>query len=87
MSIPKDWVVFRELPSSVDATVLGEFLAQNGVPVHLEQYRELPGLEGGAFIAVPQSLLHRAQWLTAAQDISDEELDALAIGERPDGSC
>ncbi|MBI2993610.1 MAG: hypothetical protein HYY48_05470 [Gammaproteobacteria bacterium] len=80
MSIPKGWVVLRTVPSSPEASVLGAFLEQNGVPVHLEQLGELPGLECGAMVAVPGNLLHRAQWLTAEQHISEEELADLAVG-------
>ena len=80
MSIPASWVKFRDLPNSPEAHALGAFLESNGVPAHLEYLTELPGLEQGVIVAVPESLLHRARWLMAGRDFSDEELTGLAMG-------
>jgi len=85
MAIPDGWVKFKDLASSLEASALGALLEQNGVPVHLEHFGELPGLEVGVVVAVPRGLLHRAQWLLAGQNFTDEELSSLATGELPDG--
>lgn len=85
MAIPTAWVKFKDVQSSAEGSALCTFLEQNGVPAHLEQFGELPGLEQGAIVAVPDALLHRAQWLTADQELSDEELTRFALGELFDG--
>ena len=81
MSIPASWVKFKDVPNSPEALALGAFLESNGVPVYLEHLSELPGIDLGAIVAVPESLLHRARWLTVDRDFSDEELTDLALGE------
>ena len=83
MSIPASWVKFRDVPNSPEAYALGAFLEGNGVPAHLEHLSELPGIDLGTIVAVPESLLHRAKWLTADRNFSDEELSDLAMGTIP----
>lgn len=83
MAGPVGWVRFKEVSSSIEAQTLKTYLEQNGVPTFLENLGELPGLEKGVVLAVPEHLLHRARWLIADKGFTDDELSFLATGELP----
>lgn len=73
-------VVLQVCADHLAAEVLANFLRAHGVPALVRNLSPLPGLEQGAEVWVPGTLLHRARWLNAIPSPTDAELDALAIG-------
>ena len=79
----EEYVVLQVCADHLAAEVLANFLRANQVPALVRNLSPLPGLEQGAEVQVPASLVHRARWLNAVPSPTDAELDALAIGSGP----
>jgi hypothetical protein len=78
MTLPAGWVAVSEAVSGPEGALLGDRLEQRGIPVYLRYLRDLPGLEEGVIVAVPEDWLKRARVILGAGDFSEAELAALA---------
>jgi hypothetical protein len=83
MTLPLGWVALREVSGEPEAALLGDRLQQQGIPVYLRHLRNLPGLEEGVIVAVPEDWLNRARTLLADDGFTEAELSKLAM-EQPD---
>ena len=86
MTLPLGWVALRDVPGEPEAAMLGALLEQHGIPVYLRRLRDLPGLEEGVIVAVPEDWLRRAQAVLGEGGFTDAELSDLALGPPEDGS-
>jgi hypothetical protein len=84
MTLPEGWVALREVPGGPEAGLLGNLLERNGIPVYLRYLRDLPGLEEGVIVAVPEAWLYRARTLVGDGGFSEAELSALAMESPPE---
>jgi hypothetical protein len=81
MTLPLGWVALRETAGEPEAALLGELLEQRGIPVYLRQLRNLPGLEEGVIVAVPEEWLARARAVLGDGGITEAELSRLALDQ------
>jgi hypothetical protein len=79
MTLPLGWIVLGEARCGPEAALLGDLLERNGIPVYLRHLRDLPGLEAGTLVAVPEEWLARAQSLLGEVSFTEAELAALAL--------
>jgi len=82
MTLPAGWAAVKDAVAGPEAALLGDRLEQHGIPVYLRYLRDLPGLEAGVVVAVPDEWLERARTLLGEDGVSEGELDSLAM-ERP----
>jgi hypothetical protein len=80
----EQYVVLQVCPDHLAAEVLANFLRTHGLSALVRNLSPLPGLEQGAEVWVPRSLLHRARWLNAVPSPTEAELDALATAQMPE---
>ncbi len=73
------WQEFAVYPDAASAHVVAERLRSEDVPVDVVIDQPVPGLLRSARLLVPEALLHRARWVLANSQFTDEELAALAI--------
>jgi len=83
MSNDPAWQVLAEFETHLAAEIAASVLRAESVPVRIESYGALPGLELGSRVLVPAELLHRARWLCEQARVSDSELEFLATGRLP----
>ncbi len=79
-----DWQALETFPNHLAAEIAAGVLRADSMPVRIESFGVVPGLEQGSQLMVPVSLLHRARWLLAQAKVSDAELDYLATGKLPE---
>ena len=65
-------------PDAASAEVVAGLLRSEGVPVNVASDEPMPGLIQGFRLMVPAEMLHRARWVVANADFTDEELAFLA---------
>ncbi len=79
-----DWQALETFPNHLAAEIAAGVLRADSVPVRVESFGIVPGLEQGSQLMVPVALMHRARWLLAQARVSDAELDDLAMGSSPE---
>ena len=82
--LPDDWQPLETFSTYLAAEIAAGVLRADSVPVRVESFGIVPGLEQGSQLMVPVALMHRARWLLAQARVSDAELDALAMGTPPE---
>ncbi|HEY7841087.1 MAG TPA: hypothetical protein VIC61_05920 [Gammaproteobacteria bacterium] len=83
MTLPAGWVAIADAVPGPEAALLGDRLEQKGIPVYLRYLRDLPGLEEGVIVAVPEDWLKRARAVLGECDFTEAELAALAAEHPP----
>lgn len=78
MTLPAGWVAISEAMGGPEAALLGDRLEQKGIPVYIRYLRDLPGLEAGVIVAVPEDWLKRARTVLGDGEFTEAELAALA---------
>ena len=79
-----DWQALETFPNHLAAEIAAGVLRADSMPVRIESFGVVPGLEQGSQLMVPVALMHRARWLLAQARVSDAELDDLAMGSSPE---
>lgn len=84
------WQQFAVYSDAASAEVAAGLLRSEGVPVNVASDEPMPGLIHGFRLMVPADMLHRARWVVANADFSEEELAFFATsrldsGESRDG--
>ena len=74
----ENWITFREFTTRTEAEIDAEFLLLNNVDCKVSVDEPIPGLVKAAYILVPKELLHRANYVFAEQDYTEEELAKIA---------
>ncbi|WP_029919887.1 hypothetical protein [Nevskia soli] len=82
--LPSEWQLLETFSTHLAAEIAAGVLRADSVPVRVESFGIVPGLEQGSQLMVPVALMHRARWLLAQARVSDAELDALAMGTPPE---
>ena len=72
------WKEFAAYPDAASAEVAAGLLRSEGVPVDIASDEPMPGLIQGFRLMVPADLLHRARWVVANTDFTEEELAFFA---------
>jgi hypothetical protein len=80
----EEWQTFETFSDRGSAEALVVVLHAEGVPARVESSNLVAGIETRHRVLVPSSLLHRAKWVLADSDLTDEELDYLATGKLSD---
>jgi hypothetical protein len=83
MSTGDPWESFRCFEERGAAEALCVQLQHDGVPCKVETRALESGIEAHYWVLVPESLAHRARWITAQLPPTEEELTFLATGELP----
>ena len=78
-----EWRLLATLTDLPSAQSLAEVLASEGVSVRVNSDAGVLGQAAPAEIYVSASQLHRAKWLLAQGEFSDEELTTLSGAEPP----
>ena len=79
-----DWQPLETFSTYLAAEIAAGVLRADAVPVRIESFGVVPGLEQGSRLLVPVSLLHRARWLLGQAQVSDAELDRQALSQAPE---
>ena len=74
------WQEFAAYSNAASAEVAAGLLRSEGVPVDIVSDEPMPGLIRGFRLMVPAELLHRARWVAANADFTEEELAFFATG-------
>jgi hypothetical protein len=82
-----DWEEFAVYPDAASAEVFGGLLRSEAVPVKIVVDEPVPGLMRGVRLLVQKSLMHRARWVLAQTQPTDEELAALAEATTDESSA
>jgi hypothetical protein len=77
----QEWQGVATLSDVPSAQVLAQRLIFEGVPARVMSDPQLLGEGRNCEVQVPGALAHRARWLLAAAQFTDEELNYLATGE------
>ena len=72
------WQQFAAYSDAASAEVVAGLLRSEGVPVNVASDQPMPGLIQGFRLMVPAEMLHRARWVVANADFTDEELAFFA---------
>ncbi len=83
MAQPDEWQPILEFSDRGSAEAVAAILGTEGVPTCIEPRRLTAGIEARFDVAVQASLVHRARWVLALSEFTDEELNFLATGELP----
>ena len=78
----KNWEIAAVVADTLSAEALVGLVASEGVPARLVTDSELLGAARQCRILVPAAMIHRARCVLWQTSFSDEELAALAVGER-----
>ena len=79
-----DWQALETFPNHLAAEIAAGVLRADSMPVRIESFGVVPGLEQGSQLMVPVALMQRAHWLLEHARVSDAELDDLAMGTSPE---
>lgn len=82
----EEWCEFAAYSDVASAELVAGLLRNESVPVHIASDEPMPGLVRGFRILVPPDMLHRARWVAAQAELSEEELVFLATGQLSCGS-
>jgi hypothetical protein len=78
-----EWDLFRSFDDPTSANVMCEWLLRENVPAKVETRSLEHGIEAKHCVFVHRTLIHRARWVIAQLQPTDEELEYLATGELP----
>jgi hypothetical protein len=85
--MPDDpWTSVAVYPERVSAEAILAILAGDGLPCYIASDEHVPGLGSAFAVRVPAHLLKRARSLVEQGDVSDSELDDLAMRGPPEGT-
>ena len=76
-----EWLTVASLSNAPSAHVLAQRLIFEGVPARVVEDSYLLGEGRNSEVQVPSPLVHRAKWLLAESQFTDEELNFFATGE------
>jgi hypothetical protein len=76
-----NWQTVASLSDAPSAQILAQRLIFEGVPARVMSDPHLLGEGRNCDVQVPSPLVHRAKWLLAESQFTDEELNFLATGE------
>jgi len=79
-----DWQALETFPNHLGAEIVAGMLRADSMPVRIESFGIVPGLEQGSRIMVPPAQMQRARWLLQHARVSDAELDDLAMAQPPE---
>jgi hypothetical protein len=79
--VQDEWQALETFPNHLGAEIVAGILRAQSVPVRIESFGVVPGLEQGSRLMVPAPLILRARWLLAQAKVSDAELDYMATGK------
>lgn len=74
------WREFAVYSDAASAEVAAGLLRSEGVPVDIRSDVPVPGLIQGFSLRVPANLVHRAEWVLANAEFTEEELAFMATG-------
>jgi hypothetical protein len=77
-----DWSVVATFGDRISAQALVGLLDSEKLLCRLASNEPLPGLGTEFAVLVPTHLLHRAQWIREHAQVSEQELNFLATGEK-----
>jgi hypothetical protein len=77
------WQLLTTLSDSPSAQVFARALEAERVDVRLVSDANVLGQAAPCRIYVDAAYMHRARWVMAQREFSDEELTSLSIGEQP----
>jgi hypothetical protein len=77
----QEWQTVASFSDVLSAHVVAERLIAEGVPVCVKSGSQLLGESRSCEVQAPSAIAHRARWLLAAAQFTDEELNYLATGE------
>ncbi len=83
MSDTDEWEIFRCFTDVGSAEVMCSWLLRENVPAKVETRSLENAREGEYCVVVLRRLAHRARWVVAQLQPSDEELEILATGRLP----
>jgi hypothetical protein len=79
------WQPILEFTSRVSAEAVGALLEAEGVPTKVTgPHKLVAGFEANFYLAVRESLAHRARWVLSESEFTESELCYLATGKLPD---
>jgi len=78
------WELLKLLTNRIEADSMAAYLQSSGIPVYVDYGALAIGIEGTYKVFVSAAMLEQARMATMPSEISDEELDFLATGERPE---
>lgn len=78
----RGWERFATYSDELAAKVVVDYLHRHACPAQVGGSAGA-NIDSGVHVLVPGELLHRARWLWAQADLSEQELDFLASGELP----
>lgn len=74
------WQEFAAYADATSAEVAAGLLRSEGIPVDVESGEAMAGLVRGFRLMVPADMMHRARWVVANADFTEQELAFLATG-------
>ena len=77
------WELLKLLTNRIEADSMAAYLESSGIPAYVDHGALAVGLEGTYKVFVSAEMVQQARMATLPPEISDEELDFLATGERP----
>lgn len=77
----QEWQTVASFSDVLSAHVVAERLIAEGVPARVISDSQLLGECRSCEVQAPRAIAHRARWLLAAAQFTDEELNYLATGE------
>ena len=76
----RGWERFATYNNELAAKVVVDYLARHDCPAQVSGCAGA-NINSGVHVLVPGELLHRARWLWAQADLTEQELNFLASGE------
>jgi len=76
-----EWQVFAVYCDAASAEATAGRLRAEQVPVRIVTNQPVPGLTHEVRLLIPAYLAHRAQWVLAQAQFTDEELAACALSQ------
>ena len=83
LPINKKFELLKLLSNRIEADSMVAYLQSSGIPAYVDYGALAVGLEGTYKVFVSAAMLGQAKMATSSSEISDEELNFLATGERP----
>jgi hypothetical protein len=77
----QEWQTVASLSDAPSAQILAQRLIFEGVPARVMSDPQLLGEGRNCEVQVPSALAHRARWVLAESQFTDEELNYFATGE------
>ena len=80
-ALEPQWQAIASLSDVPSAHILAQRLIFEGVPARVTSDAQLLGEGRNCEVQVPTTLAHRARWLLAESQFTDEELNYFATGD------